>query len=105
MKKILFALLLIVSSTGSAAEQPVDAFLRMYNSLFKGLTTVANEAAWLASTDVSDAHEAGRTAANTALAVFSGDRGIIESARGFLSDRRNLPPVIARELDKILLAR
>ena len=104
MKKIVLALLLCVSSTGTAAEQPVDAFLRMYNSLFKGLSTVANEAAWLASTDVSDAHEAGRTAANTALAVFSGDRGIIESARGFLSDRRNLPPIVARELDKILLA-
>src|SRR6478609_4394932 len=104
MKKIVLALLLCVSSTGTAAEQPVDAFLRMYNSLFKGLSTVANEAAWLASTDVSDAHEAGRTAANTALAVFSGDRGISESARGFLSDRRNPPPIVARELDKILRA-
>ncbi|MCU1282911.1 MAG: Angiotensin-converting enzyme, partial [bacterium] len=102
----IFALLAfcLCSSPALAAETPVDSFLRMYNSLYKGLTTVANEAAWLASTDVSDAHEAGRTAANTALAVFSGDRGIIEAARSFLSDRRNLPPMVSRQLDKILLA-
>ncbi|MGZ3429445.1 MAG: hypothetical protein ACXVCV_22495, partial [Polyangia bacterium] len=104
MKKIALFVITLLSSTAMAAEAPVDSFLRMYNSLFKGLTTVANEAAWLASTDVSDAHEAGRTAANTALAVFSGDRGIIEAARSFLSDRRNLPPVVSRQLDKILLA-
>ena len=104
MKKIALPLVLLVCSTVSAAEPPVDAFLRMYNSIYKGLCTVANEAAWLASTDVSEAHEAGRTVANTALAVFQGDRGIIEAARSFLSDRRNLPPIVARELDKILLA-
>ncbi|HEY1585533.1 MAG TPA: hypothetical protein VGH63_07580, partial [Polyangia bacterium] len=94
MKKIALAVVAVVSmlaaSAAPAAEQPVDAFLRMYNSLFKGITTVANEAAWLASTDVSDAHEAGRTVGNTALAVFEGDRGVIEAARTFLSDRRNL---------------
>jgi peptidyl-dipeptidase A len=104
MKKLaLVALCLFFSSVAQAAETPAEAFLRLYNSLFKGLWTVANEAAWTASTDVSEAHEAGRTAANTALAAFLGDRTVIEAARGFLSDRRNLPPVVAREFDKILL--
>jgi peptidyl-dipeptidase A len=101
---ILLAVVVAAPARAATAEAPVDAFLRMYNSLLKGLTTVANEAAWLASTDAGEAHEAGRTAANTALATFAGDRGIIESARSFLSDRRNLPPIVARELDKILLA-
>ena len=104
MKKIALAIVLCVSTTGSAAETPVDAFLRMYNSLYQGLSNVAQGSAWVASTDVSDAHEAARTTGNEALAVFAGDRGIIEAARGFLSDRRNLPPMVARQLDKILLA-
>jgi peptidyl-dipeptidase A len=104
MKKTALVLVCLASSPALAAETPVDAFLRMYNSVFSGLTRVANEAAWAASTDATEAHEAGRTAANTALAVFSGDRGIIETARSFLSDRRNLAPVVARQLDKILLA-
>jgi hypothetical protein len=75
MKKIALAVVAVATmlapSPVRAAEQPVDAFLRMYNSLFKGITTVANEAAWLASTDVSDAHEAGRTVGNTALAAIA----------------------------------
>src|SRR3954463_2292873 len=105
MKKLLLlAFCLSSSSPVLAAETPVDSFLRMYNSLYKGISTVAQEAAWLASTDVSGGHEAGRPAANTALAVFQGDRGVIEAARSFLSDRRNLPPVVSRQLDKILLA-
>ena len=108
MKKIALVTILsccsVAATPARAAEAPVDAFLRMYNSLYKGLTTVANEASGLASTDVSDAHEAGRTVANTALAVFQGDRGIIEAAQSFLSNRRKLPPMVARELDKILLA-
>ena len=61
MKKIALAIVLCVSTTGSAAETPVDAFLRMYNSLYQGLSTVAQGSAWVASTDVSDAHEAART--------------------------------------------
>ena len=86
-----------------AAETPVDAFLKTYNSLYMNLQRVANEAAWAASTDVSEPHDAGRTAANTALAVFLGDRSIIEQARAFSSDKPSLQPVTARQLDKILL--
>ena len=105
MKRTLPVLgLLLVSSPALAAQTPVDLFLRMYNSVYTGLQRVANEAAWAASTDVSDAHEAGRTAANTAQAAFQGDRAIIETARAFLANKRHLLPLQARELGKILLA-
>ena len=88
-----------------AAEQPVDAFSAMYNSLFKGLTTVANEAAWLASTDVSDAHEAGRTGGEYgAGGVRRRSRDHRSGARASCRIDGNLPPVVARQLDKILLA-
>lgn len=104
MKWMILVATLLVASPAPAAETPVDLFLRMYNSVYAGLTRVASEAAWLASTDVSDAHEAGRTAANTAQAAFQGDRAIIETARALLAGKRRLKPLQARELGKILLA-
>src|SRR5262245_38753250 len=58
---------------------PADAFLDFYNSLYAGLTRGAQEAQWGASTDVSDAHEGERTGANTLLAIFQGDKAVIES--------------------------
>jgi peptidyl-dipeptidase A len=88
----------------NAGTSPVEAFLRLYNSLYVGLYRTASEAAWLASTDVSDAHEAERTATGTAQAVFAGDRVVIEMARSFLADRKKLDPIVARQLDKLLLA-
>src|SRR5262249_53257255 len=75
-----------------------------YNSLYLGLTRGSQEAQWAASTDVSDAHEGARTGANTMLAIFQGDKKVIETARSLLEKRKQLPPMIARQLDKILLA-
>jgi peptidyl-dipeptidase A len=91
-----FALLVAVPS-------PAE-FLRFYDSIYLGLTRTANESEWVASTDVSDAHDGARTAADTALAVFQGDKNIIETARALLAKRKSLPPLVARQLDKILLA-
>ena len=82
---------------------PADSFLDFYNSLFIGFTRGSQEAGWVASTDVNDAHEGERTGANTLLAIFQGDKKVIEAARGFLAKRKQLPPVVARQLDKILL--
>lgn len=101
---IAIAAIVVVAPSARAAEPSVDAFLRLYNSLYQNLSRVANEAQWVASTDVSDAHEAARTTANTALAAFTGDRALIESARAFLAARASLPPIVARQLDKLLLA-
>ncbi|MDB4965949.1 MAG: Angiotensin-converting enzyme [Myxococcales bacterium] len=103
MKKSALVLACLLPSLAGAAELPVDAFLKTYNSLYMNLQRVANEAAWAASTDASEPHEAGRTAANTALFAFLGDRTIIEQARVFLADKASLHPVVARELGKILL--
>ena len=87
----------------NATARAADDFLRLFDSLFVGIYTVAQEAAWKASTDVTDAHEGERTAANTALAVFQGDKQVIDTCRALLKKRKDLPPIVARELDKILL--
>lgn len=106
--KITLALLLLSTTAIAAPKNPTaqsaDRFLQFFDSLYLGLTRVAQEAAWVASTDVGDAHEGERTGANTAFAVFSGDRGIIETCRALLAKRAQLSPLVARELDKILLA-
>ncbi len=87
---------------GPPAQVAAD-FLRFFDSLYLGLVRVSQEAQWAASTDVSPAHEGERTGANTALAVFTGDSRIIETCRALLARRKELPPIVARQLDKILL--
>ncbi len=101
--------MLFMSGLAFAAPQqtkrasPADAFLDFYNSLYLGMTRGSQEAQWVASTDVTDGHEGERTGANTLFAIFQGDPKVIESARGFLAKRKLLPPMVARQLDKILL--
>jgi peptidyl-dipeptidase A len=105
MKTILVLAGLGLSTAALAAPKPspADSFLKWFDSIYLGLSRVSQEAAWVASTDVSDAHDGERTGANTALAVFSGDRGVIETCRALLARRSSLPPIVARQLDKILL--
>jgi peptidyl-dipeptidase A len=109
MKTALTTLLMMLALSPAATaapkapKSPADQFLQWYDSIYLGLSRVAQEAAWVASTDVSEAHDGERTGANTALAVFAGDRGIIETCRALLAKRSSLPPLVARQLDKILL--
>jgi peptidyl-dipeptidase A len=106
MKTPLAAALVLVAGNALAAPKPVaaDTLLRFYDSLYLALSRVAQEAAWQSSTDVSDEHEGARTGANTALAAFTGDRTVVETAKALLAKRKELPPIVARQLDKILLA-
>src|SRR5262249_1116916 len=103
---LLFSTLALAQPAKAPAKKasPADSFLDFYNSLFLGQTRGSQEAQWVASTDVSDAHEGERTGANTLLAIFQGDKKVIESTRALLDKRKQLPPVVARQLDKILLA-
>ena len=108
--KVTTCLAVLLSSSLSLAAAPAtpaaksaNEFLKLFDSLYVGLIRVSQEAQWSASTDVSDAHEGERTAANTALAVFSGDKVVIDTCRALLAHRKELPPIVARELDKILL--
>ncbi len=85
------------------ARAEADAFLSLYNSLYVGLSTVSSEAAWAASTDVSDRTEGGRTAANQAYAVFVGDRAVIDTTKRLLARRAELTPLQVKQLESILL--
>lgn len=78
-------------------------FLRVYNELDQRLSTVAAEANWKASTDVTEEHTGERIGAETALATFRGSRYVIESSRKFLGLKQSLSDLEFRQLDKILL--
>jgi peptidyl-dipeptidase A len=87
----------------NAATLAADTFLKLFNSIYLGLTRASQEAQWVASTDVTDAHDGQRTGANTMLAAFLGDKMVIETCRALVLRRKELPPMVARQLDKILL--
>src|SRR6476646_2649954 len=115
MKTALTAAVLgmVVSGVGLAQAAPPAAgkanpstraaldFLKFFDSAYLGIYRVAQEAQWKASTDVSEEHNGERTGANTAMAVFMGDKNVIETCKTLLQKRKELPAVVARELDTI----
>lgn len=78
-------------------------FLSLYSSLYLGLSRIANEAEWDASTDVSAEHDGARIAAGKAFSAFIGDKAVIESARRFRESEASLEPLVRRQLDKVWL--
>lgn len=103
-----FTLFLLGCSQTKPERKPEAAsgapeFLRVYNELDQRLSTVAAEANWKASTDVTEEHTGERIGAETALAAFRGSRYVIESSRKFLGLKQSLSDLEFRQLDKILL--
>lgn len=100
------AALLLSGCAGSSPEagSEVEQFLRMYNLVDQQLYAVATEAAWRASTDVTDEHTGQRIGAESALAAFRGSPYVIETSRRLLETRKDeLSNLEFRQLDKILL--
>jgi peptidyl-dipeptidase A len=91
------------TTSGSNRRGEAQEFLAMYNDVDQRLTTVAGEAQWKASTDVTDQHTGERMAADAAVAAFRGSRYVIEGARKHLALRQHLDDIEFRQLDKILL--
>ncbi len=85
-------------------EREARAFLETVTGLVQPLHTVANQAAWTASTDVTAEHTAARTTAEKALAAVAGSKLVIEKTRGLLKQKSDLDPLSLRQLDKLLLA-
>ncbi|MCG8399433.1 hypothetical protein LWS67_23380, partial [Bacillus atrophaeus] len=62
----------------------------MYNEMDQRIATVAAEANWKSSTDVSEQHTGERIGADRAEAAFRGSRYVIENAKEFLKNRQSL---------------
>src|ERR1017187_488204 len=85
-------------------ERETRAFLETVSGLVQPLQTVANQAAWTASIDVTPEHTAARIAAEKAHAAVAGSKLVIEKTRGLLKQKSDLDPLSVRQLDKLLLA-
>jgi len=90
-----------------AAEPSVaaegKAFLDMYNRIYQRLYTVAQEAQWAASTDVTPEHTGQRIGAEQAKAAFVGSTWVIEKTRAFLQQTNALDDLTVRQLRMIWL--
>jgi len=99
----------VAGGLGSAtAREPdlaseVDAFLAEYTARWVPLETKAGEAAWAASTDVSEAHTAAQVAANQAVNEVVGAPEVIEKVTRFLRERDRLTELQVRQLEKVRL--
>ncbi len=82
----------------------VQRFLELYNSLYVDQYRTSQGFEWAASTDVTPAHDAGRTAAGQAYAAFIGNEEIIRRTRGYLAHTDRLTPLQVRQLEAIRYA-
>jgi peptidyl-dipeptidase A len=88
----------------TATEREARAFLEVFSALHRPVATVAAEAAWAAATDVTPEHTGARAGAEKAAAALAGARMVIERSRAFLAKEKELAPLTARQLRKLLLA-
>ena len=88
----------------SSLEREVRVFLETVTGLVQPLHTVANQAAWTASTDVSPEHTAARAAAEKAAAAVTGSKLVIERTSAYLAKPNDLSDLSLRQLRKLQLA-
>jgi peptidyl-dipeptidase A len=89
------------SATDTATE--AAQFLDVYNRVFQGLYTVAQEASWKSSTDVTPEHTGQRIGSAQAQAVFVGNPWVIEKTRALLQQTNKLDELTVRQLRMIWL--
>lgn len=94
------------AATGSPAQAPpttaleADArrFLADYNRDYQRLSTAAQNAAWLAATDVSEAHTAQSITASKALNQFTGEKSRLQTIMRLRREAWKLDPLTSRQL-------
>lgn len=85
-------------------KKQADLFLKQYEEKFQDLYYSANQAAWLANTDISDEHDSLSVAADKALSEFIGSKEVIETTKSLIAQKDKLDRLQVLQLNKILLA-
>jgi peptidyl-dipeptidase A len=93
----------ISSPAATPAQERADRFLAVANAGYQALYRVSSEAQWLASTDVTPAHDAAAEVAGRAYAAFNGNPALITEARALLAQSAQLDPLTVRQLKQVLL--
>jgi peptidyl-dipeptidase A len=84
-------------------QEEARAFLDAYVRGWLPLETAAQEAAWAALTDVTEAHTAAQVAAMQKVNEFVGSRRVIETVAGLLERKDQLDESTVRQLEKARL--
>lgn len=79
------------------------SFLDFYNATYQRLYRVAQEAQWLAATDVRPEHTGRRIGAEAALAEYLGSPWVIEKCRSLLQSPAANDALVRRQLEIMLL--
>lgn len=88
----------------SATEKDARAFLDIVVPLLMPVETVTGQVDWIAATDVTPEHTGARAGAEKAMAALAGSKTIIEHGRALLAKEKELDPLTARQLHKLMLA-
>ncbi len=92
----------MLAQTLTPIQERADRFLKLTNAAYKDLTTVQQNAAWAASTDVKPEHDAAAEAAGKAYAAFCGNPVLIQEARELLAQKAQLSDLTVRQLERVL---
>ncbi len=88
----------------SAVERDAEAFLASVTNLLHPAATATDNIDWIAATDVTPEHTAERAGADKIFASLSGAKDIIDKAKGFLKNDKQLDDLTVRQLRKLLLS-
>ncbi len=100
---ILSLTLLMGSCAHDTSRKEAAEFLNDYTQKYQQLYYEAAQAAWLANTDISTAHDSLSVAGEKRLSAFVGSPEVIMRVRKFLSAREELDSLQVMQLKKILL--
>lgn len=91
------------AAAANPTQERADRLLSLVNASYQALYTVASEAQWAASTDVSPVHDAATETASKAMAAFAGNPALINEAKELLRHSDQLSELSRRELERVLL--
>jgi peptidyl-dipeptidase A len=95
--------LLLGSCTHHTSTEEAAEFLNTFTHRYQQLYYEAAEAAWMANTDISPAHDSISVAGEKRLSAFVGSPEVIAQVRTLLSARKDLDTLQVMQLEKILL--
>jgi len=93
----------VVRPEGTSVQAETQRFLDLHASLFRGQYALMVASEWAASTDLSPAHDAARTASGKHQAALAGDPVLVAQARALLARRAELLPIQVRQLEALLM--
>ena len=91
------------STKAATPQEEADGFLANYQDGWLPKEKAANEGAWTALTDVTEAHTAAQVAANQTLNEFVGSPEVIARVKDLLAKKEQLNDLTIRQLEKVRL--